>query len=204
MAQQTPLYGHSVLCSARMVDFHGWMMLPLHYGSQIDEHHAVRVPMYVRRVPHDNCRSAVAAHPGFLRCLLASDVAKLKTGQSALYRYAERLGCDYRLYRLLRRGLLPPRCKLRRPAEKDLSWIAQHARPYAIDITVRDDLSLIAVRGPNAQAKKPRLCSATSSVKPPKDETLLWRAGQAISVYCRPAIPPVKRAMKLPCRTESS
>jgi hypothetical protein len=25
----------------RMVDFHGWMM-PLHYGSQIDEHHAVR------------------------------------------------------------------------------------------------------------------------------------------------------------------
>ncbi|PVW80136.1 glycine cleavage system protein T, partial [Klebsiella pneumoniae] len=41
MAQQTPLYEQHTLCGARMVDFHGWMM-PLHYGSQIDEHHAVR------------------------------------------------------------------------------------------------------------------------------------------------------------------
>ncbi len=40
MAQQTPLYEQHTLCGARMVDFHGWMM-PLHYGSQIDEHHAV-------------------------------------------------------------------------------------------------------------------------------------------------------------------
>ncbi len=39
MAQQTPLYEQHTLCGARMVDFHGWMM-PLHYGSQIDEHHA--------------------------------------------------------------------------------------------------------------------------------------------------------------------
>ena len=41
MAKQTPLYDQHVACGARMVDFHGWMM-PLHYGSQIDEHHAVR------------------------------------------------------------------------------------------------------------------------------------------------------------------
>ncbi len=38
MAKQTPLYDQHVACGARMVDFHGWMM-PLHYGSQIDEHH---------------------------------------------------------------------------------------------------------------------------------------------------------------------
>ncbi|MNY15231.1 Aminomethyltransferase [compost metagenome] len=37
--------------------------------------------------------------------------------------------------------------------EKDLSWISEHAAKYAVDITVRDDLSLIAVQGPNAQAK---------------------------------------------------
>ena len=42
MAQQTPLYEQHTLCGARMVDFHGWMM-PLHYGSQLDEHHAVPV-----------------------------------------------------------------------------------------------------------------------------------------------------------------
>lgn len=38
------------------------------------------------------------------------------------------------------------------PAKRPL-WITQHAEPYAIDITVRDDLSLIAVQGPNAQEK---------------------------------------------------
>ena len=41
MTKQTPLYHRHVACGARMVDFHGWMM-PLNYGSQIDEHHAVR------------------------------------------------------------------------------------------------------------------------------------------------------------------
>jgi aminomethyltransferase len=55
--------------------------------------------------------------------------------------------------------------------EKDLSWISQHAEPYAIDITVRDDLSLIAVQGPNAQAKAASLFSdeqrkATEGMKP--------------------------------------
>ena len=43
MAQQTPLYEQHTLCGARMVDFHGWMM-PLHYGSQIAEHHAAAAP----------------------------------------------------------------------------------------------------------------------------------------------------------------
>ena len=55
MAQQTPLYEQHTLCGARMVDFHGWMM-PLHYGSQIDEHHAVRTLRTVLRY-HDRCRN---------------------------------------------------------------------------------------------------------------------------------------------------
>lgn len=55
--------------------------------------------------------------------------------------------------------------------EKDLSWITQHAEPFAIDITVRDDLSLIAVQGPNAQAKAASLFtdaqrSAAEGMKP--------------------------------------
>ena len=40
-----------------------------------------------------------------------------------------------------------------RSSPKDLSWITQHAEPFGIEITVRDDLSMIAVQGPNAQAK---------------------------------------------------
>lgn len=38
------------------------------------------------------------------------------------------------------------------PAKRPL-WITQHAEPFGIEITVRDDLSMIAVQGPNAQAK---------------------------------------------------
>lgn len=51
MAQQTPLYEQHTLCGARMVDFHGWMM-PLHYGSQLDEHHAVRTDAGMFDVSH--------------------------------------------------------------------------------------------------------------------------------------------------------
>ncbi|STV14570.1 glycine cleavage system aminomethyltransferase T [Klebsiella pneumoniae subsp. ozaenae] len=85
MAQQTPLYEQHTLCGARMVDFHGWMM-PLHYGSQIDEHHAVRGDAGMFDVSH---MTIVDFHGSrireFLRYLLANDVAKLTTPGKALY-----------------------------------------------------------------------------------------------------------------------
>jgi aminomethyltransferase len=85
MAQQTPLYEQHTLCGARMVDFHGWMM-PLHYGSQIDEHHAVRGDAGMFDVSH---MTIVDFHGSrireFLRYLLANDVAKLTVPGKALY-----------------------------------------------------------------------------------------------------------------------
>ncbi len=41
MGLKTPLYDTHVQQGAKIVDFGGWDM-PLHYGSQIEEHHAVR------------------------------------------------------------------------------------------------------------------------------------------------------------------
>ena len=41
MGLKTALYDTHVLQGAKIVDFGGWDM-PLHYGSQIEEHHAVR------------------------------------------------------------------------------------------------------------------------------------------------------------------
>lgn len=85
MAQQTPLFEQHTLCGARMVDFHGWMM-PLHYGSQIDEHHAVRGDAGMFDVSH---MTIVDFHGSrireFLRYLLANDVAKLTVPGKALY-----------------------------------------------------------------------------------------------------------------------
>ncbi|SUX68925.1 glycine cleavage system aminomethyltransferase T [Citrobacter amalonaticus] len=155
MAQQTPLYEQHTLCGARMVDFHGWMM-PLHYGSQLDEHHAVRTDAGMFDVSHMTIVDLRGSRTReFLRYLLANDVAKLtKTGKALysgmlnasggviddliVYYFTE----DF--FRLVVNSAT---------REKDLSWITQHAEPYAIDITVRDDLSLIAVQGPDAQAK---------------------------------------------------
>ncbi|MGL4979592.1 MAG: glycine cleavage system aminomethyltransferase GcvT, partial [Plesiomonas sp.] len=41
MANRTPLYAQHLAAGGKMVDFHGWDM-PLHYGSQLEEHHHVR------------------------------------------------------------------------------------------------------------------------------------------------------------------
>lgn len=63
MVKQTTLYDEHIACGAKMVDFHGWMM-PLHYGSQINEHNVVRTDSGMFDVSHmtivdlqgDGCR----------------------------------------------------------------------------------------------------------------------------------------------------
>ena len=155
MAQQTPLFEQHTLCGARMVDFHGWMM-PLHYGSQIDEHHAVRGDAGMFDVSH---MTIVYFHGNlireFLRYLLANDVAKLTVPGKALYSgmltasggviddlIVYFLSEDY--FRLVVNSAT---------REKDLAWITQQSESYGLEITVRDDLSLIAVQGPKAKEK---------------------------------------------------
>ncbi len=51
MGKRTGLYERHIAAGARIVDFGGWDM-PLHYGSQIDEHHAVRRAAGVFDVSH--------------------------------------------------------------------------------------------------------------------------------------------------------
>ena len=155
MAQQTPLYDQHLLCGARMVDFHGWMM-PLHYGSQLDEHHAVRQDAGMFDVSH---MTIVDLHGErtreFLRYLLANDVAKLTQPGKALYTAMLTASAgvidDLIVYFLSEDNFRLVVNSATR--EKDLAWINEHAEPFAVSVTVRDDLSLIAVQGPGAQAK---------------------------------------------------
>ncbi|WP_436893304.1 glycine cleavage system aminomethyltransferase GcvT [Siccibacter turicensis] len=155
MAQQTPLYEQHTLCGARMVDFHGWMM-PLHYGSQLDEHHAVRRDAGMFDVSHMTIVDLRGARTReFLRFLLANDVAKLTMPGKALYSGMLNASAgviddlivyfmteDY--FRLVVNSAT---------REKDLAWIEEHAAAYGVEITVRDDLALIAVQGPQAKEK---------------------------------------------------
>ncbi|MFL6578383.1 MAG: hypothetical protein ACJ8MR_17295, partial [Povalibacter sp.] len=85
MGLKTPLYDTHVAAGARMVDFGGWDM-PVNYGSQIEEHHAVRRNAGMFDVSHMLIADVTGARVReYLRFLLANDVAKLKDSGKALY-----------------------------------------------------------------------------------------------------------------------
>ena len=85
MGSKTPLYDKHVEAGARIVDFGGWDM-PLHYGSQKEEHHAVRQHAGVFDVSHMTIVDLSGVEvKAFLQMLVANDVAKLKDHGKALY-----------------------------------------------------------------------------------------------------------------------
>ena len=153
MGHKTPLYQKHVDAGARLVDFGGWDM-PVNYGSQKEEHHAVRRHAGMFDVSHmtivdlegERCQP-------FLRFLLANDVARVTQPGKALYTCMlnEQGGVidDLIVY-----FFEPERYRLVVNAatrEKDLAWIRKHAAEYSVTVTERADLAMIAVQGPKAR-----------------------------------------------------
>jgi aminomethyltransferase len=140
---------------AKMVAFAGWEM-PLHYGSQLDEHHHVRRDAGMFDVSHMlaiDIRGAGARN--FLRNLLANDVAKLRTPATALYSCMLGVGGGV-LDDLIVYFLAEDRFRLvvnAGTADKDLAWIETQCARLALpcDIAPRRDLALMAVQGPQAR-----------------------------------------------------
>ena len=157
MPQHTPLYATHVAAGARMVDFAGWEM-PVNYGSQIEEHHAVRRTAGMFDVSHMLALDLDGRDArGYLRGLIANDVAKLSEPGKALY--ACMLNPDggviddlivYHLsdthYRVVVNA---------GTADKDVAWMHERLQASGADarLTVRRDLAMIAVQGPEARAK---------------------------------------------------
>ncbi|MDY7024759.1 MAG: glycine cleavage system aminomethyltransferase GcvT [Pseudomonadota bacterium] len=152
MGQQTPLYSSHIEAGGKMVDFGGWDM-PIHYGSQLEEHHAVRQNVGMFDVSHMTVVDVQGAEAKpFLRQLLANDVAKLSTQGKALYTgmLNEDGGVidDLIVYFLDEQNYrLVVNCATR---EKDLAWINQQAAAFDVRITEQPDLAMIAVQGPKA------------------------------------------------------
>lgn len=155
MGLKTPLYAKHVQAGARIVDFGGWDM-PLHYGSQIEEHHSVRRHAGVFDVSHMTIvdvgvydeRSA-----DFLRFLLANDVARLREPGKALYTCmlnpAGGIIDDLIVYYV---GPSTYRLVVNAATrDKDLAWIRQNAEPFGVTVAERGDLAMIAVQGPEAR-----------------------------------------------------
>lgn len=155
MARRTVLYDTHAALGAKIVDFGGWDM-PLHYGSQIEEHHAVRRDAGMFDVSH----MAVVDLKGervrpFLRRLLANDVAKLKAAGKALYTCM--LDHDGGILDDLIVYFLTEDCfRLvvnAGTADKDIRWIKGEAGDFGVEVCERTDLAMIAVQGPNARSK---------------------------------------------------
>jgi len=152
--RQTPLHAIHIEMGARMVDFAGWSM-PVHYGSQLEEHTQVRSDAGMFDVSHMQAVDFEGAARCFLRRVLANDVARLQQAGKALYTcmlgenggvlddlivYARCAG-EYRA--VVNAGT----------ASKDLAWLtAQRAHCASqVELTPRADLAIIAVQGPRAR-----------------------------------------------------
>ena len=82
---QTCLYSRHIAAGGKMVDFSGWQM-PIHYGSQINEHTAVRERAGVFDVSHMTVIDVIGQDArAYLQHLLANDVDRLATLGQALY-----------------------------------------------------------------------------------------------------------------------
>ena len=172
--QHTPLHATHLALNARMVDFGGWDM-PVNYGSQIDEHHAVRTDAGMFDVSHmrvvdftgDKARE-------FFKHAIANNIDKLTVPGKALYScllnpeggviddlivyyFADD---NYRV--VVNAGT----------AEKDIAWFGHLNAEggFGLTITPRRDFSIVAVQGPNAREKVwqvlPETRGATAELKP--------------------------------------
>lgn len=153
MGHRTPLYERHLEQNARMVDFGGWDM-PVHYGSLLDEHHAVRKDAGMFDVSHMTVIdiSGMAARD-WLRRVLANDIGPM-TGTRALYTTMLNphggIIDDLIVYRLQEGYRLVVNCGTR---EKDLNWLTLQAEGEAVIITERPELAMLAIQGPRSRQR---------------------------------------------------
>lgn len=171
----TPLNSAHRAAGAKMVDFGGWDM-PVNYGSQIEEHHAVRTDVGMFDVSHMCVVDLEGANVRpFLRGLLANNVDKLQVAGKALYSCMlnpQGFVIDDLIVYFFNENWFRLVVNAG-TAEKDLAWIeAQNtATGSGVKITQRrdgnDPMALIAVQGPNARAKVWEVLPTTKQVSEP-------------------------------------
>jgi aminomethyltransferase len=150
--KRTPLFDAHMQLGARMVDFAGWEM-PIQYEGISAEHEAVRTSAGVFDVSHMG--EVEFTGPGtldYLQNLITNDVSSINDNQM-LYTFM----CypdggvvdDIIVYR--RKDDSYMAIINASNIDKDIAWMREQAGPYDVDIKDRsDDLSLIALQGPNA------------------------------------------------------
>ena len=189
MGQRTPLYDQHLALGAKMVDFGGWDM-PLHYGSQVEEHHQVRRDCGVFDVSHMTVVDVSGAQAkAYLQHLLANDVERLQLLGKALYSgmLNEQGGVidDLIVYLCADGYRVVVNASTR---DKDIAWMEKQTAGFDVVLNERADLAMLAIQGPQARAKTAELVSTARAtlihgLKPfqglPDGELFIARTGSA-------------------------
>jgi len=172
--QRTPLYQSHVDSDGKLVDFSGWE-LPINYGSQIEEHEAVRTDAGMFDVSHMVIVDIKGTgSKAWLQKLLANDVNKLKIVGKALYSpmLNEQGGViddlivyltnsDETEYRIVSNAAT---------RDKDMAQFEKVAKDFDVQLTERTELAMLAVQGPNAVEKlaqaKPSWADTLATITP--------------------------------------
>lgn len=173
MLKRTPLYTEHEKAGAKFVDFFGWE-LPIHYGSQVEEHHAVRKGAGMFDVSHMTIVDLLGAGGRqFLRHLLANDIDRLAHPGKAMYScmlnhqggIIDDLIVYFRSpdnYRLVLNAAT---------REQDLTWMQRQTNGLSVGLQERPEFAMIAIQGPEALDKTfstltPAQLDAASTLRP--------------------------------------
>jgi len=160
MGLRTPLHDLHLALGAKMVDFGGWDM-PLHYGSQVEEHHQVRRDCGVFDVSHMTVVDVTGSDAQrYLQYLLANDVGRLTEEGKALYsamlNEAGGVVDDLIVYRCADGYRVVVNAATR---DKDLAWMEARTRGFSVQLRERSDLAMLAIQGPTARQRVADLLS---------------------------------------------
>ncbi len=155
MENKTVLHGQHKKNGAILVNFAGWQM-PLHYGSQIQEHHVVRQDSGLFDVSHMLAVDITGENAtDYLSFLLANNPQRLTPGKAL---YACMLNTEggilddliiYQLSQQQYRVVINAGNR-----QSDLDWMKKQAQHFSsISLLERTDLAIIAIQGPHAPSK---------------------------------------------------
>lgn len=152
--QTTALHAKHLEANGKMVNFAGWDM-PIHYGSQVEEHHQVRNDVGMFDVSHMVIIDFTGKQTkAFLQHLLANDVDKLTDGKALYSCMLNKTGgiiddlIVYQVNETYYRMVVNAACR-----NNDIEWMNAQITDYDITMNERDDLAMIAVQGPHAREK---------------------------------------------------
>lgn len=154
---KTPINAAHLQAGAKMVDFGGWEM-PLHYGSQVEEHHTIRNHAGMFDVSHMVVSDLIGTGAAdYLSKLLANDIARINNSNAligkALYSCMLNeeggviddlivywMGGDR--YRIVTNAAT---------RENDLSWMNSVLEGFDATLTEQSKVAMVAVQGPEAR-----------------------------------------------------